>query len=148
MKTKYVSQGYPVLIGEYGCQWRDLGYTTVQKKHDASVKLYHKVVNEQAIDNGMVPFVWDINQQNQFGIKGVLAVLNRSAKTVFCTPAMEGITEGVKAAIWGGPTTGIIIPFDSPTDKKGSQVYNILGQHVSPDAKGLVIIGGKKYVRR
>jgi hypothetical protein len=61
---------------------------------------------------------------------------------------MEGITEGVKAAIWGGPTTGIIIPFDSSTDKKGSQVYNILGQRVSPDAKGLVIIGGKKYVRR
>ena len=149
MKTKYVSQGYPVLIGEYGCQWRDLGNTTVQKKHDASVKLYHKVVNEQAVDNGMVPFVWDINQQNQFGIKGVLAVLNRSAKTVFCTPAMEGITEGVKAAVWGGPTTGIErIPFDSSADKKGTQVYNVLGQRVSPDAKGLVIIGGKKYVRR
>ena len=143
MKTKFADKGYPVLLGEYGANWRSLSNSSVQRKHDASIKLFHEVVCREAINHGLIPFVWDINVANQNGTNGVMTVINRSAKTVFCTPAMEGITEGVK-----GPTTGIIIPFDSSADKKGSQVYNILGQRVSPDAKGLVIIGGKKYVRR
>ena len=149
MKTKFADNGYPVLLGEYGANWRALGNPSVQKKHDASIKLFHEVVCREAINHGLIPFVWDINVANQNGTNGVMTVINRSAKTVFCTPAMEGITEGVKAAVWGGPTTGIErIPFISSADKKGTQVYNVLGQRVSPDAKGLVIIGGKKYVRR
>jgi aryl-phospho-beta-D-glucosidase BglC (GH1 family) len=149
MKTKFADNGYPVLLGEYGANWRAHDNTSVQKKHDASIKLFHEVVCREAINHGLIPFVWDINVANQNGTNGVMTVINRSAKTVFCTPAMEGITEGVKAAVWGGPTTGIErIPFDSSADKKGTQVYNVLGQRVSPDAKGLVIIGGKKYIRR
>ena len=102
MKTQFVDKGIPVVIGEYGCQWRDLSSQSGedQSKHDASVKLFHKTVNQVAISSGMIPFVWDINYASQGGTKGVMTVLNRSSRTVFCQPAMDGITEGVAAAQW------------------------------------------------
>lgn len=102
MKTKFADKGYPVLLGEYGCQWRNVSSKSgeSQEKHDASVKLFHKSVCQYAPANGMIPFVWDINSTSQGGTKGVMTVINRSNLSVFCSPAMEGITEGVAAATW------------------------------------------------
>ena len=149
MKTKYADKGYPIILGEYGCQWRNVGNTVAQNRHNASVKLFHQTVNQQGPTNGIVPFVWDINVQSQGGTKGIMTVLNRSAKSVYCSYAMDGITAGVTSTTWGGPTSGIsTVPFDRSADSKDAATFNILGQRVSPDAKGLVIIGGKKYVRR
>lgn len=102
MKTKFVDRGYPVYIGEYNCQWRDLSGQSGedQARHDASVRLFHKTVCQQAADMGMVPVVWDINYTNQGGTKGVMTIVNRSALSIFCQPAMDGITEGTAAAVW------------------------------------------------
>ena len=102
MKAKFVDKGYPVYIGEYNCQWRDVSGQSgeSQEKHDQSVKAYHKYVNQQAVTMGMVPVVWDINAPNQRGTAGIMTVLNRSNLSVYCQPAMEGITEGVSAALW------------------------------------------------
>ncbi len=146
MKTKFVNKGYPVILGEYNCQWRNLGDDTAQQKHDSSVQLFHQTANQQAIDNGMIPFVWDINVSNQNGKKGIMSVLDRSSRTVFCTPAMTGITEGVKAAIWGGPTAIKSLPFERSTDVKNMKVYNMKGQHVPTPGRGLYIVNGKKVV--
>lgn len=149
MKTKFADKGYPVLLGEYGANWRSLGNTSVQKRHDASIKLFHKTVCSEAVKCGMIPFVWDINVANQNGTSGVMTVINRATRTVFDTNAMTGITEGVAAATWGGPISGIgTIPFDRSADVKSTQVFNVLGQRVSPTTKGLVIVGGKKYVNK
>ena len=98
MKTKYADKGYPVILGEYGANWRKL--SSNQDEHDASIKLYNKVVCQTAIQCGMVPFVWDINVANQNGTSGIMTVINRVNTTVFCQPAMEGITEGVASASW------------------------------------------------
>lgn len=102
MKTQFADKGIPVILGEYGCQWRDLSSQSPQDQasHDASVKLFHKTVCQVAVSSGMVPMVWDINAANRQGTKGVMTLLSRSALSVFCTPAMEGITEGVTAAAW------------------------------------------------
>ena len=102
MKTKFVDKGYPVIIGEYGCQWRDVSAVSGQDqtKHDASVKAFHSEVCRQAVSMGMVPVVWDINYTNRGGTKGVMTIVNRSQLAVFCQPAMDGITEGVAAATW------------------------------------------------
>ncbi len=146
MKTKYVDKGYPVILGEYNCQWRQL-VSSIQEQHDNSVQLFHKTVNQQAINHGLVPFLWDINACVRNGTKGIMTVLNRSAKTVFCQPAMTGITEGVKAAVWGGPTSGMEkLTFDDSSKMNDTRTYNALGQILGPGAKGLVIIDGRKYV--
>lgn len=98
LKTTFVDRGYPVIIGEYGAQWRSLKAN--QSEHDASIKAFFRDVNRLAVDNGIVTFAWDINSLNQGGETGVMTILNRSSLSVFCAPAMEGITEGVKAGSW------------------------------------------------
>jgi len=102
MKTKFVDKGYPVYIGEYGCQWRDVSKQSGedQSKHDASVKAFHKTVCQQAVTMGMIPVVWDINACNQNGTKGIMTIINRADLSIFCQPGMNGITEGVTAAQW------------------------------------------------
>ena len=98
MKKKFADKGYPIILGEYGANWRQIGSN--QDKHDASIKLYHKLVNKYAIECGMVPMVWDINVANQQGESGIMTIINRAARTIFCTPAYEGIKEGVAEATW------------------------------------------------
>jgi aryl-phospho-beta-D-glucosidase BglC (GH1 family) len=102
MKRKFTDRGYPVILGEYGCQWRDLGSQSGenQAKHDASVKLFYRLVNEYGVNNGIVPVVWDINHPNREGTKGMMTIVNRNSLTIFGQPAMEGITEGAAAGKW------------------------------------------------
>ena len=98
MKAKFVDKGYPVIIGECGVKWRKLSEN--QTQHNNSVKSWFKEVCLQAGNNGIVPMVWDINSPNQGGESGTMTILNRSSLSVFCQPAMEGITEGVSSASW------------------------------------------------
>lgn len=98
MRKKFVDKGYPVFIGEYGANWRKLSAN--QAEHDASVKQWFKELNTQAANNGCVTMAWDINSPSQNGAKGTMTILNRASLTVYCTPAMDGITEGVAAAKW------------------------------------------------
>ncbi len=98
MKKKFADKGYPVILGEYGANWRKLSAN--QDKHDASIRLYHKTVCQRAVECGMVPMVWDVNVANQNGEAGIMTVINRTAASVFCSFAMDGITEGVAAAQW------------------------------------------------
>lgn len=102
MKQKFADKGYPVIVGEYGCMWRNLSTLSgeSQEKHDASVRLFYHCVNQYAPSNGMIPFVWGTNFCNQNGTKGSYTVLNRATLKVFNEPAMQGITEGSAAAQW------------------------------------------------
>ena len=98
MKKTFFDKGYPVILGEYGVNWREVGHR--QDLHDASVKAWFKDVTQKAISNGCVPMLWDINAADRHGEKGTLTVIDRSRLKVFCTAGMEGITEGVHAANW------------------------------------------------
>lgn len=99
MKTAFADKGYPVILGEYGANWRDLSAVegASQEKHDASIKAFFKEVNRQAVNHGIIPFAWDINSTNRNGLKGTMTIISRSALSIYCTPAMEGITEGIAA---------------------------------------------------
>ena len=98
MKTQFFDRGIPVILGEYGCQWREIGDN--QDKHDASVKLFHKTVVSEAISAGIVPMVWCINYCNHNGTRGMMTILDRANLSVWNTFAMQGITEGTAAASW------------------------------------------------
>lgn len=98
MKAKFFDNGYPVLLGEFGTNWRSIGDN--QDKHDASVRLYHKLAVKNAIDNGMVPMVWDINVPDQNGTAGIMTIINRADCSLFGSPAMEGINEGLALGQW------------------------------------------------
>lgn len=102
MKSNFVDKGYPVIIGEYGANWRDLSSVSgaSQDKHNASIKAFFHEVNRQAVNNGLVTMVWDINSPNQNGTTGTMTVINRSKLNVFCSYAMDGIKEGTAAGSW------------------------------------------------
>lgn len=91
MKTKFVDQGIPVIIGEYGANWQK-----DETAHNSCIKAFYKDVNEFGPENGMVPFAWDTNTTSLPS----MTIINRSALSIFCTPALEGIQEGVAATTW------------------------------------------------
>ena len=58
MKEHYTNTGIPVLLGEYGAYRRGSGPQDMAM-HNASVTHWMKYVTQQAIANGVLPFVWD-----------------------------------------------------------------------------------------
>ena len=147
MATKFVDKGYPVILGEYGANWRKIDNTAAQKKHDASIKMFHKCVVQFAVECGMVPFVWDINVANQNGTNGIMTVVNRGSLQVFSTPAMEGITEAVQEAKWGGPTGIVNVVSDGMSDVN-APLFNLFGQRVVSNTRGLIITKNRKYFKK
>lgn len=145
MKEAFVDKGYPVILGEYGANWREFTNNSIQKKHDASLWLFHKTINEEAIKRGIIPYVWDINNPNRYGTGGIMCIIDRSKPSVFDTNSLDGIMAGVEAAQWGGPTSGIKKVL---TDQSKQQAtYNLMGRRVPSNTKGLVIVGGKKVFK-
>lgn len=137
MFDKYGSNGVPVIIGEYGAIWRTID-SSVQDKHNASIKLFHKLVNKQAIDHGCVPFVWDTNGLGT----NSMDVLNRKNLSIFNSHAILGIFEGVAEAKWPASMSSIeVINNDSSIFDAGC--YNLEGQPVSYTDKGFLICNGK-----
>lgn len=102
MKTNFVDKGYPVIIGEYGTNWRDLSSVSgaSQEKHNASVKSFFYEVNRQAVNNGLVTMVWDVNAPNQNGTNGTMTIFNRGNLSIYCSYALDGIKEGTAAGTW------------------------------------------------
>ncbi len=96
--TQFVTKGIPVLLGEYSCQWREIG--DHQAEHDASVKLFHQTVVREAISHGVVPVAWCTNYCSRNGTRGSMTIIDRATLSVWNTFAMEGITEGTAAARW------------------------------------------------
>lgn len=78
-----------------------------------------------------------------------MTVVNRSALSVFCSPALEGIKEGVAKGVWPQITAieDVFLPGVPEKDTYG-RAYDILGREVSNDYKGIIIINGKKRIVR
>lgn len=92
MKTAFVDKGIPVIVGEYGAEQRfSIGTDAI---HDASIKAWYAAVTRYAIDNGCVPFAWDINSNSG------MSIIDRAAVKVYNTNMMQGITEGAAAGQW------------------------------------------------
>ena len=144
MKEAFVDKGYPVILGEYGANWREFSNNSIQKKHDASLWLFHKTINEEAIKRGIIPYVWDINNPNRYGTGGIMCIIDRSKPAVFDTNSLDGIISGAAAATWGGPATGINRVEVNQGDKSSAPViYDLQGRRVKNVRGGLYIIGGK-----
>ena len=91
LKTKLVDHNIPVVIGEYGANWQEN-----TESHNDAIRRYFKSVVENAGNCGIVPFAWDINVVSYPN----MSIINRTGLSVWNTPAMTGITEGVAAAQW------------------------------------------------
>lgn len=139
MYKKFGAKGIPVIIGEYGAIWRKIN-ASVQDKHNASIQLYHKVVNQQAISNGCIPFVWDTNGLGS----NSMDVLNRATLSVFNPYALEGIKAGAEAGVWPASMMGI----EQIEAYEAMPAYNLQGMRVQSPTQGFVISDGRIMHRR
>ena len=96
--NSFVRQGYPVIIGECGANWRQLPHH--QAEHDASIRYWYQELNRRAVNHGCVTMLWDINVPNRQGDLGTFTVIDREHLTVFNPLALEGILSGVAAGKW------------------------------------------------
>lgn len=147
MKKNYADKGYPIILGEYGANWRKLDNQAAQRKHDASIRLFNKLVCQYSVNCGMIPFVWDINSCNQNGSNGIMTVIDRYNCKVFCQPALDGILEGSASGVW--PTiSGIrnIEQDDNTPDFGSDSSFSLIGTRISKFHDGVVISQGKKYL--
>ena len=85
MTEKYVSEGIPCIIGEYGCEFRTTStYSDMdQDKHDASVAYYNECVTREAKNAGCVPFYWETG-----------SVFNRTTGSIKREDVVSGIMQG------------------------------------------------------
>lgn len=99
MKSKYVTKGIPVILGEYGASYRDLSGISGESQdyHNKSIQQFYEYVTQQAKNNGIVPFVWDNGNQLSSTNKMTMALFNRSSLTVSDNYALTGIKNGAAA---------------------------------------------------
>ncbi len=131
---KFTEKGIPVIIGEYGAEWREMPAGESQMKHDASVELWYKTVTESAIKNGCVPMAWDVNSPR--------TIVNRATLTINCQPGYDGIMAGLQAAE-AAATDVRLIP--TVCHVPSGMKYNLSGCPVKDDYHGIVIQNGVKY---
>ena len=146
MKTNFVDKGYPVVIGEFGANWRDLSSLSgeSQEKHNASIKAHYRELHRLCKEmGGMVPMTWDTNYRNQEGTKGCMTIIDRKNLTVFGTYAMEGINE-----IHPRPSESVVGSILRTADENSKSVYSLNGQKVDREhlAPGFYIKEGNKFV--
>ena len=146
MKTYFVDKGYPVVIGEFGANWRDISKLSneSQEKHNASIKAHYKELHRLCKEmGGMVPMTWDINSRSQNGTKGTMTIVDRKNLTVYGKYALEGINEIYPRPSEDGVSSVTIHKADD------GALYNLQGMRVNESQMtkgGIFIKGGRKII--
>ena len=91
MKTKFVDQGIPVLVGEFGAIRRS-GLTAPAdlQLHLNARAYFHNYTSRQIKSMGMIPFYWDNGNMGNNGF----AVFNRQTNTVFDQQTIDALVRG------------------------------------------------------
>lgn len=138
MKTKFVDKGIPVVLGEFGANWRNISGKAgeSQDKHNASIKLHYKLLVQYALERGMVPMMWDTNYCGQPS----MTIINRGNLSIYNHFMLDGIKEGF--------ATDINPVHANATRTSGK--YDISGRRINDNTtvKGIVIENGRKMVRK
>lgn len=93
MKSHFVDQGIPVILGEYSPVYRaDLINQAALINHKKARANYLKYVTRSAITNGLIPFYWDNGHTGDGGS----GLFNRSNGQVVHQDALEAIMEGAQ----------------------------------------------------
>ena len=98
LKEKFVDNGYPVLVGEYGCNLRNIDASEGdQKKHDESVGYWYNSNTMNMMSYGLIPVVWDTNSMNRPNMTIVDRENLKITNTKIYSNIMEGAKHGQKA---------------------------------------------------
>lgn len=84
MKTKFVNNGIPVIIGEFAAPQRSLSSPSDNTLAQASRRYFYRYVVSSAKQHGLIPFVWDIN----------MGMYNRSIPSVLDQGVIDAMNQG------------------------------------------------------
>lgn len=96
MKTNFVDEGYPVILGEYGVTRRSALTGSTLQHHLDSRAYYYRYVTQQAKNFGLVPFVWDNGSTGNLGC----GIFNRNNGTVFDRQTLDSLIVGATAGTY------------------------------------------------
>ena len=116
MYSKFVEKGIPVIIGEYGANWRIVDEN--QTLHNQSIWYFYERINSLAAQRGMAAFAWDINYCN----RPSMTIINRALKTIYNSYMMQGIKEAVTN----------IRQLNSIGGEECLDIYDLQGRKVEP----------------
>ncbi|HET9571043.1 MAG TPA: cellulase family glycosylhydrolase [Bacteroidales bacterium] len=89
MKTKFVDNGIPVILGEYAAIKRKLtDARSEQALHEASYYYFYKYVTKSMISKGIIPYCWDAN----------MGLFNRTTGKVLDPALRNAIMQGAQEA--------------------------------------------------
>lgn len=89
MKSQFVDQGIPVVLGEFAAMRRDDLTGEALERHLASRAYYLNYVTKAALANGLLPFYWDTGALDNFGS----GIFDRKTNQVFDQPALDALTK-------------------------------------------------------
>lgn len=90
MKTKFVDNGIPVILGEFAVIKRTFLTGDALTLHLNSRAYFLKYMTQKAKANGLLPFYWDAGNMEE----NASALFNRENNTVFDQQALDAIMEG------------------------------------------------------
>ena len=130
MNTKFVSQGYPVVIGEFGAINKE-NYDSQNKICRAE---YYQKVCYYAKQYGMIPVAWDNGYNGEYGF----AIIDRYTNKVVHQELMDAMME-----IYGGDqsatATGITLNKSSLTIHIGDEKQQLTATLTPADSKDKVV---------
>lgn len=124
MKTKFVDKDVPVILGEFGANWRNISSKPgeSQEKHNASIRLHYYTLTKLALERGMVPMMWDTNYCG----RPSMTIINRANRSIYNSYMMDGINQALSEM-------GQDIPCIQELPADG-EVYDLQGRRL--DAEG------------
>ena len=130
MYTKFVSQGYPVVIGEFGAI-NKANYDSQNKTCRAE---YYQKVCYYAKQYGMIPVAWDNGYNGDYGF----AIIDRYSNKVVHQELMDAMME-----VYGGnesaTATGITLSQSSMTIHIGDEKQQLTATLTPADSKDKVL---------
>lgn len=138
MKVKFVDKKIPVILGEFGANWRNISSQKgeSQEKHNASIQLHYYMLTKLALERGMVPMMWDTNYCSQPS----MTIIDRKNLKIYNT----FMSDGIKQAVTDFTNDIPIIE----TTEQIANIYDLQGHQIDSNKaqKGLFIKNGKKYI--
>lgn len=140
MKRKFVDNDVPVVLGEFGANWRNIESLPgeSQEKHDASIRLHYYMLTKLALERGMVPMMWDTNYCN----RPSMTIIDRKNLSIYNPLMMDGIRQALDEV-------GMDLPAIEQTPvAAASPVFDLQGRPHSAACKGLCVINGRVVYQR
>lgn len=152
LKTKYVNNGYPVIMGEFGAI-RHTTTASTKADIDASRAYYYKYIITKAKACGVVPFMWDNGITKAGGSDSFGLFDRRNNMSQVDDFTIKTIMEAANATDYPYSAITTVTADDAST----VNVYNLNGQTIKTQVPrqsaldtlphGIYIVGGRKIIK-